>query len=396
MFKFKKASIFIVGASLIFALLGGGMLPYFLLYTVILVVGLSFLWSMSVAKKLAVNLRIMKEYVYVSDEVEIKTMVYNESLLPLPCVEVRNEMIKDMTGKTPSNNVLSLMSLDSRSVVDKIQCKYRGFYNFGPVNIKVTDLFGFFSWNRQIRCSGNITVYPKVAELERFDTRPMQLFGTVTTAQKANEDYTSISDIRKYYPGDSFKKIHWKVSARKGSLHVKNFDMSGSAESNIFLNLYKNDYADIYRADLEEKAVECAVSIINYMLHRNINTGLYSNGSRIVYTRGRDLKEFKKFMEELITVKSNGSVPMEELLETRSRLMSRGSSIILITPGLSERLKDKIAQLSEIGFDVITVYICVDREDEEQYNSIVNYLENYNIKLCKVGINDDVKASLEG
>lgn len=385
-----------IAASLLYALLMGGKLPYFLFYTVTLIVVLSYFWTRAIVKKLTFSQRVMKEYANVGDEIEIKTMVFNESLLPVPCVEVKNLMTKDMTGKPPSSSVLSLMPFDSRSVFEKVKCKYRGYYMFGPVSINVTDLFGFFSWNREARCEGAISVYPRVTELKSFSTRPMQLFGSVTTKQKANEDYTSISDIRKYYPGDSFKRIHWKISARKGSLFVKTFNMSGSAESHIFLNLCRNDYVDLYRADIEEKAVECAASIIHYMLLRNINTGLYTNSTRVVYTRGRDLKEFKKFMEELITVKSNGSVPFTELLESRSRLIPGGSSIILITPKLNESLVAKVVQLCEMGFDVAVVYIMLDASNGVDNGGIDNYTDKYSIRLYKVGINDDVRTSLEG
>lgn len=396
MFKFKKSAIFIVGVSLLYALFNGGEVPYFLFYAALLLVVLSFFWTRAVIKRLSVTQRVMREHAYVGDEVEIKTMVFNESLLPVPYIEVKNDMIQYMTGRSPVSNVLSLMPIDSRSVIEKVKCRYRGYYTFGPVRVSISDLFGMFTWNREIRCEGIISVYPRVANLENFNIRPMQMFGTVTTKQKANEDYSSISDIRKYYPGDSFKRIHWKVSARKGALHVKNFDMSGSAESHIFLNLYKNDYADVYRADIEEKAVECTATIIHYMLLKNINTALYTNCSRITYTRGRDIKELKKFMEELITVKSNGNVPMEELLEARSRLISKGSSIIIVTPVLHSRLSDKLSQLKETGFDVIVVYISADNPIDERVKNQISLLESLNIKTYRVGINDDVRSSLEG
>lgn len=392
MFRYKKSAIFLILGSFIFALLGGGKLPYFVFYTVSLSVLISYVWTKTVINKLDFSLRTMNEYAFVGDDVEMRTMVFNESFLPVNCLEISNGIIKSITGRTPSGNVVSLAPFDSRSIMEKFKCKYRGYYMFGPVNVSISDIFGLFTWRKQIRCSGSLSVYPRVTVLERFSTKPMQLFGTVSTKQNANEDYSSISDIRKYYPGDSFKKIHWKVSARKGSLYVKNFEMSGSAEAYIFLNLFRNDYNEIYRADIEEKAVECAASIVHYMLMNNINTGMYSNGRNISYVRGRDLKEFKKFMEEFITIKSNGSMPMDELLESRARLMPRGSSVILISPGFSERLIDKIVQMSESGFDVVIVHIGTEGMREE-YRKII---EHYDIRLYRIGIGDDVKASLEG
>jgi Uncharacterized conserved protein (some members contain a von Willebrand factor type A (vWA) domain) len=392
MFKYKKSVIFIVLASLIFAFIWGGKIALFTFYMVVIAIGISYLWTRAIIKRLDFSQRSMTEFAYVGDEVEIKTMVFNESFLPVPCVEVKNEMTGFITGRAANNNIITLLPFDSRSIFDRIACKYRGFYTFGPIDITVSDIFGLFTWNRQVKCDGKLSVFPRVVKLNRFNVRPMQTFGTITTKQRANEDYSSISDIRKYYPGDSYKRIHWKVSARKGSIHVKNFDMSGSTEAYIFLNLYRGDYADIYRADMEEKSVECATAIIYFMLSKNINTGFYASGEKLVYTRSRDLNEFKKFMEELIRVKSNGIIPMENLLESKARLIPRGSSIILITPRLSSGLVEKIVGLKETGYDVIIVYIAVEDLSEE-HEKIIGH---YGIKLCKVGLGDDIKASLEG
>lgn len=379
-------------SSFMFALLGGGKFSYFVFYFVSLGVIILFLWTKSIVDKLDFSQRMAKDYAYVGDEVEIKTMVYNESLLPVPCIEIRNGMIKNISGIEPSCNIVSLSPLDSRSIIEKFKCRYRGYYTFGPVTVDISDIFGLFTWEKTISCEGILSVYPRVARLEKFNVRPMQIFGNVSTKQNVNEDFSSISDIRKYYPGDSFKKIHWKVSARKGSLYVKNYEMSGSAEAYIFLNLFQNDYNNSLRPDLEEKAVECSASIVYYMLEHNINTGLYSNGKDISYTRGRDLKEFKKFMEVFITVKSNGIVPVEELLESRARLMQKGSSIILITPDLNERLLDRITQLNRAGFDVTLVFIRAEDLKEKHKKTI----DDSGIKLYCIGIGDDVKTSLEG
>lgn len=392
MLRYNRSIIFMIFLSLVFALLGGGRLPYFLLYIIIFTIAVSYLWMKSVIGKLEFSQRTARGYAYVGDEIDIKTMVYNEGILPIPYIEINNNMIRYITGTAPVNNVVSLAPFDSRSVLEKIKCKYRGYYSFGPVNICLSDVFGLFTWTKKIDCEGALSVYPRVAALERFNIRPMQMFGTITTKQKANEDYSSISDIKKYYPGDNYKKIHWKVSAKKGSLYVKNFDMSGSSEAYIFLNLYFNDYNDIYRADIEEKAVEGAAAIIHYMLSRNINTGMYANCEKMVYIRGRDLKEFKKFLEELIRVKSNGKIPMYEMLESRARLMPRGSSIILITPKVNHVLLNKVTQLREAGFDVIIVYIMFDELSVEYYKIIMHM----DIKLFKISLSDDIKLVLEG
>lgn len=392
MFKYKKSVIFMLAASFVFALIWGYKFAYYTFYMVIVTIGLLYFWTRTVVKRLDFTQRALKEFAYVGDSFEIKTMVYNESFLPVPFVEIKNQMADYISGTAMPNSVVSLMPFDSKSIFDRVVCKYRGYYSFGPIDVNISDIFGLFSWNRKVKCEGFVSVFPKVIRLDKFSVKPMQTFGTVTTKQRADEDYSSISDIRKYYPGDSMKRIHWKVSAKKGNLHVKNFEMSGSSEAYIFLNLYHSSYNEVYRLDTEEKAVECATAIIYYMLSKNIDTGFYSSGQKLVYTRGRDLNEFKKFMEELIRVKSCGTIPMEDLLESKARLIPKGSSIVIVTPEVSGRLVEKIVELRETGYDVIIVYIAVEDLNPE-YKKIIDH---YGIRFCRVGLSDDIKSSLEG
>ncbi len=60
-----------------------------------------------------------------------------------------------------------------------------------------------------------------------FDTDPLRLApgdpGSEIMA-RATEDLNAPSDVRGYQPGDAMKKIHWKLSLRKGELIVRRFD----------------------------------------------------------------------------------------------------------------------------------------------------------------------------
>ena len=178
--------------------------------------------------------------------------------------------------------------------------------------------------------------------------------------------------------------------------------MSGGSESYIFLNLYYDDYdsdslnTDFYRRDIEEKLVEYGVSIVRYMLSRNISTGLYANSKRMIYVKGRDLKEFKIFLDELIGVKSDGSTTIEDMIDSKIKLLPKGSSIVIITPIMSSNLIEKILSLKYIGFDVVAIYIIDSNSSDRIPEETIKNLLSSKVKLLKVGIGDDVNASLEG
>ena len=70
--------------------------------------------------------------------------------------------------------------------------------------------------------SFSLTVLPRT-----FSTEPLTLSpgdpGSEIMA-RATEDLNAPSDVRSYQPGDAMKKIHWKLSLRKGELIVRKFD----------------------------------------------------------------------------------------------------------------------------------------------------------------------------
>lgn len=391
MFKFNKWTIVPAAASLIFALLTGGSLPYTILYIMMLLLVVSYLWTRYTINRIEIHRTSKSDYAYVGDTITVTTRVFNEGMLPIPYVEARSQMERKMSQENTPGAVLSVLPYGSKTYKQELSCMHRGFYSFGPMEVTVSDVFGLFTWGRKVSCEGTIAVYPRIAKLSRYNIMPTQTFGTISTNQKASEDYSNISDIRKYYPGDSFKKIHWKVSARKGSLHVKNYDMSGSAEAYIFMNLYHKDYEGL-REDKEEKAVECAASIINYMLSKEINLGFYANNKNPLYIKGRDLHEFKKFMDELIRINSDGETPLEEMIEARFRLLSRNSTIIIITPVISRGMMARITQLKEIGYDVVVNLISDSEIDEDT----MRFLKEYKIGFSVIGLEDDIKKVLEG
>lgn len=393
MLKYKKSIIFIIfPASFLFALFGGGSLPYYIFFIILMTIIVSLVYTVIISKKIEITQKPAKNYYHVGDLLETRTVVYNESILTIPYIEIKNDIVKNIAGIKPKGSIVYILPFDSKTIIDKMNCKYRGYYSYNTIKINISDIFGIFSIAKDIKCNELITIYPKITKLNRFNIKSLQIYGTASTRKKANEDYSSITDIRKYYPGDSLKKIHWKVSAKRNMLHVKNYEMNGSAETDIFINFRGEDYYEPKRMDIEEKIVECAVAIINYMLERNISTYLFGSDKRYIYIKGRDLKTFKSFMDELITVKSNGDILFNQFLESRSKLLSKGSSIIIITPLINEKYLEKIIGIKEYGMDVIIIY--VSDKDIDTYN--LNIINKYKIRYFKVTINGDVKAVLEG
>lgn len=391
MFKIKKSALVILIASFLLARLGGWEIPHLMFYMTFGVIILSFLWSGHITKKINAYQRIEQRDYYVDEALQVNSFVDNDSLLPVPHIEIIDRTEESVGGEIPKPTISTLFPTEREIVRKNITAKYRGLYNLGPIDIEISDALGVFTRKRRILSNTSFKVYPRIHNIEKINLKSMQSYGTLTTKQKAYEDNTSVSDIRKYSPGDSIKRIHWKVSAKKSNLFVKNYEMTGSAAAYIFLDFKKNCYKGENIRDLEERAVEAASSTISYLLNNSVSVEMYINSARAYYTKGRDIKELVNFMDILCEIKTDGNKTMKDVLEKRIRLISNGSSIIVITGDINEEEAIIFGSIKNMGYDIILIYVG-DFEIKEDIKKTIN---DYNVKINVIKSHSDIKGVLE-
>lgn len=94
----------------------------------------------------------------------------------------------------------------------------------------ITDLFGIFMIHTDCSTECDFFVLPKTDDIVDLKL-PDAYSGAaeLSESQRKGSDYTEVSDIRTYVPGDRPRDIHWKLSARQGELMVKErVSLSGS------------------------------------------------------------------------------------------------------------------------------------------------------------------------
>ena len=84
------------------------------------------------------------------------------------------------------------------------------------------DLMGFIEFPAKIKAEASFHVLPVIdnREMNKFDDVSVG----VTEAEESNKrgnDFSDVSDVREYIPGDKLMSIHWKLSAKRDILMVK-------------------------------------------------------------------------------------------------------------------------------------------------------------------------------
>ena len=129
-----------------------------------------------------------------------------------------------------------------------VDTEHCGSYEYKLIKLQVYDLLGFFHIGKRIGRTYEILVKP-VPSIP--DIMPNTYGFKAKNLRKSNQPISEIYDIRDYQPGDPVKSIHWKMSAKKDKLLVKEaFELYGG-HSRLILKLTEDrDLLDLHLGEI--------------------------------------------------------------------------------------------------------------------------------------------------
>jgi hypothetical protein len=374
MFKVSIKYIIFMAVSYIFALIQGGNLPYRIFHGLIITFGVSLLYILSKQKNISVQVRFDKRIYSAGDEHEFITIIKNYGFLPAPFVILRNKTLARVDAKY-NGDAVWLGIDESKWIRNTVRFNQRGIYNFGEIYLNISDLFSIFERSKNMNLNVPVKVYPKVYKLDKFLARGSDIFKNAVSSKTNIEDLYSTRDIRKYYQGDNLKRINWKVSAKQGELFVRELDTVSGEESNLFLDMGKDNFIIDQSGITEEQLIDLCSSVVNYMELKGIKTKLFINASVQRKFEIDSRENFNELMEFFITQKSDSESSFAKFLNSNVTKIPKLSWIGIVIVGVDRELKDSLILMKDRGYN-ITVFYCA---------SSLNDLSNLNI-LKRVGI----------
>jgi uncharacterized protein (DUF58 family) len=113
---------------------------------------------------------------------------------------------------------------------------YRGSYLGREAHITVRDLLGFTRSFVLIALTERLRVYPSV-QPEQSRRPPSQEGGEEEKKKRRRRRSEELLEIRKYFPGDDIRKVHWKVFAHTSELFLRIGEETPPPESRFLVIL---------------------------------------------------------------------------------------------------------------------------------------------------------------
>lgn len=201
----------------------------------------------------------------------------------------------------------------------------RGRYELKGFSVSTTYPSGWFSSKKWFEFPANLIIWPEKDLLSPSFAREIGLapFAERGVLSQKGSEYAG---IREYKAGDALKKIHWKKSAAKSSLFVREEAGTSFKKTAVFVN-NQQDVSD----ELFEHCISAARSLIEVLSSSGfIPVLIFYQGQKLTVVEG-SIEEMNDALAEM--EKSSGTVDLESIPVELEGLVQEKAACFFITAG---------------------------------------------------------------
>ncbi len=238
-------------------------------------------------RQLDVTIEFADPYALEGDTSCLRETIANRKPLPLPALEVRLAMSRNLvfSGEAKENSSISdqnykrdIFSFFGRQTVIRrlpFVCGKRGFYRITKSEVVGYDLFYRHSYYQEREQDTQFYVYPGPVDAGRLRLVCQAVSGMVVTQDRQYPDPFEFSGIREYNPTDPMNRINWKASARTGGLMVNQYDSTISVKVTVVLDV--EDSNILKSEELTEESIRIAASLAARLVRSGMELDITGN-----------------------------------------------------------------------------------------------------------------------
>ncbi len=291
---------------------------------------IAYAWTYTLAKGLHANRKLRYGWVSVGDRLSEQFELINTSLLPALWVEIEDD------SNVPGYNPAIVQSLNGSNSIRWRQsaiCARRGQFRLGPWALRTGDPFGIFLATRTYPAANEIIIHPPIHSTLPIPLPSGQSSGRSHARERTLQATINAASVRDYHPGDPYRWIHWRISAHRDNLFVREFDLDMAGDLWLLLDMQAAAQLGDGALGTEEHAVLLAASIGARVLRSNRGAGLAAYGQHPqVVTPGQGEGQQWRLLRALALVNADGDVDLGVALRDLAYLARRGSTAVIITP----------------------------------------------------------------
>jgi len=286
-------------------------------------------WTLSwmSMRSLEVKLRLPNE-AYAGEETRIDFLVSKgRALLPARSLAFSLRPAPSAEG-THQPYALRIAQGESRRISGLYRFHERGKYRIAGVDVRCGHPFGIISLSRRFRLEHEMLIYPRIMPIEEMFERRKE--GLALRDAQLRGHGGGLLNVRPFVPGDDYRRLHWKASAKLERMMLKEFAHEEGQAIWLHFNPMRRSAPAAGDGEIFELAVSVAASVAYHGRRLGLRILLSAPGLRLAPGRQGDYVRF--FLDYLSEVQIG---PLVSTGETALIPNRRGDETALVIDPLN-------------------------------------------------------------
>jgi len=261
----------------------------------------------------------------VGDEVEVEIHVRINKGIGF--IIIRNELPKpfELTRGNNIHVVFKGLRRVDRTITFAFRCTKRGEFTLPALDVEIYHILYMKEPIRlNVTKSIKLQILPPVSTLRRMRFIPTKsrVYIPLTSISRMGPVTSDFKEIREYRPGDPFKFINWKATARNSTNTpmVNEFEREGKKNILILLDCTSVMLPGTELENPLEYAISATAGLVYYLTRRAFNVMLGIIGYGIVIPPGTGAEQYVRVINTLVGIKGvSNKVSLDRLLKSIER-----------------------------------------------------------------------------
>jgi uncharacterized protein (DUF58 family) len=324
------------------------------------------------------------------DEVQIGVAVEPSGRLPVP-----GATLVERVGALGEERHVLRRRGRRLAIAYVLQRVRRGRYVFTDSRVEISDPFGLHRVDAPLPSPGALLVYPRLVELARLFSESGAHAVEGRRLLLRRRTGFDLHSVREYEQGESLRHVHWRSTAHRGQLMVKELEDAPRDEVAVVLDADATAVA----GESFDVQVRAAGSILQAFARRGRRAVLVVNAerpeSRKVHSPAADARQA---LELLAAAEPTGRTPAHTLLSDEASAAARALEVVVVTSRVERPLVDRLIQraLSRRKASLVYVDAPTFTGAAPTRDPALLRLAGSGVAVAVVRFGDDLAAVLQG
>jgi uncharacterized protein (DUF58 family) len=235
----------------------------------------------------------------------------------------------------------------------------RGRYAIDEAVVVVEDPFGLERREPRLTETASLVVYPRLVELERLFSEVGSHARDGRRVLLQRPSGFDLHSVRDYVEGDSLRKVHWRSTARRGQLMVKELEDAPRDDVAVVLDAWRGCQRGVF-----DVAVRAAGSILDAYARRSRRAALVLGGAKVEVQRVQAEGDWRRALELLAGAEADGTEPPWQLLAGERNPATLALDVVVVTSRLDAGVVDRLVQRATSRRNTALVYVAGTHDPE--------------------------------